>query len=289
MNYEELKRYCDEKIKEYPDYEKSYKKEIMLAKRFYNNGINLHDKLLSNKGNIDNRYIIPFLLELTDCIDTRKIPELVQVLPGDSGAIDIDTDSPSYLKEKIFNYLKEKYGEERVLRVGTQSRLGYKSATKDILRVFGIPFKENNEFTSAIDNELTWEDNIKNLIENYPSQYQFYLKHKKKIDLAKDFNGKVRHFAVHAGGVVVTDKPIYEYIPVERISGVPVTAYPESGSDAVLDKNHIIKFDFLSITILDVMTYALEILEKKKIRLFLIEEDGIQKVVPEDYLKGIDK
>jgi len=285
VEFEELKKICDEKIKEFPDFQKQYRKEIIGAKRYYNNGTNLYEEFVNKKEKIDNRYVLPFLLGFTNKIDTSKEMELVQIKQGDTGAIDIDTDSPSYLKESIFNYLSEKYGKENVLKVGTQSRLGFKSATKDILRVFGIPFKESIEFTSVIDNELSWEDNIKNIAENYPDKYEFYLKHKKKIDLAQDFNGKVRQNGVHAGGVIVTDKPVYEYIPVERISGVPVTAYPESGSEAVLDKNHIVKFDFLSITILDVMTYALEILQKKKTKLFLIEEDGIKKIVPEEYLQ----
>lgn len=85
--YKELKDFCDEKIKEFPQYLKKYKKEIRVAERFYTNGRNLYSELFEKKP--DNRYIIPFLLGITLNVDESKEPEYIQVKAGASGGIDM--------------------------------------------------------------------------------------------------------------------------------------------------------------------------------------------------------
>lgn len=86
----------------------------------------------------------------------------------------------------------------------------------------------------------------------------------------------------HAGGIILLDRPIYELIPVERVNDELITAFPESGGEAVLDEIGIIKFDVLAISILSVIEKAIENIEEK---LFLIiDDDGVEKVVPESYL-----
>ncbi|RLD64546.1 MAG: hypothetical protein DRJ01_00500 [Bacteroidetes bacterium] len=82
--FEELKNTCDEEVKKYPHLEKKYKKELSIAKRFYKNGRNLYQELIDKKDKIDTRYIIPYLLKITDTwID--KNPVYIQVSSGASG------------------------------------------------------------------------------------------------------------------------------------------------------------------------------------------------------------
>ena len=83
MNYEELKKYCDNKIKEYPQYLKRYKKEIIIAKRFYDNGRNLYKELTSNKDKLSRRYIIPFLLGYTNEVLDLPMEMEQDALQGD--------------------------------------------------------------------------------------------------------------------------------------------------------------------------------------------------------------
>lgn len=114
------------------------------------------------------------------------------------------------------------------------------------------------------------------------SNYQFYTKHKEILDLVPKFINKVRQAGKHAGGLVILDRPIYEIIPIERVSGFIVSAFPESAQHQVLDELGVIKFDILGITILDVIDQAVSSIDEK---MFLIEdEDGTQKVVPESYI-----
>ena len=86
-SWNELKEFCDEEIKKYPEHFKAYRKEITVAKRFYNNGRDLFNELheaFSKKRKIDSRYIIPHLLGFTKEIIYEK-PKYIQVSPGASG------------------------------------------------------------------------------------------------------------------------------------------------------------------------------------------------------------
>ncbi len=278
-NFNELKTFCDEKIKQFPQYLSAYRREISAAKRYYDNDRNLYQELIEKKETLSKRYIIPFLLDLTTEVNGLK-PELIQVKAG-ANSPDLDSDWSSSGKEKIQNYLKQKYGAECFAHVGTYSTLGPASAASDLLRIYNIDFKQSKEFTAILLKELSWEDNIKMLKDAYPNQYQFYLDHQTILDLTPFFIGKIRQLGTHAGGVCLTPKPIWNYIPVDRVNGEIITAFPESGSEAVLDELGIIKIDILSISILDVIDDTINMIDQ---RMFLIEEDGKQKVVPESYL-----
>jgi len=97
----------------------------------------------------------------------------------------------------------------------------------------------------------------------------------------------VHNSGKHAGGIVISDKPIYNYIPVDRVQGEVVTAFPESGSNTVLDEIGIIKYDILGISILDVISEAIGMIDED---IYLIEDDdGIQKAVPASYIDNIIK
>ena len=281
MNYEELKKYCDNKIKEYPQYLKRYKKEIIIAKRFYDNGRNLYEELTSNKEKLSHRYIIPFLLGYTN--EVLDLPmEMEQVRSGDSGGIDIDSDFSSETKEKVYEYFRQKYGEDCVVHVGTYGTLGLLNAVKDLLRYNEVPFQEANNFTKELDTDRSWEENLQILKAEKPKTYSFYEKNKDVLDLVPYFEGKIRQIGCHAGGIVILPKPVYNYIPVERVQDGLVSAWEESGSQQILDKNHVVKLDILGISVLDVIKKTIDEIDEK---LFLIEEDGIQKIVPESYIK----
>ena len=279
MTYEELKAKCDEALRLIKDEEflKRYKREISAAKRYYDNKRDLYEELLKRKDEIDNRYTIPYLLGLTKEYNLSEQPELVQVKAGASGGIDIDTDWSPEGKQAIHSYLEGKYGKECVFHVGTFSTLGPASAAKDLMRIYKVDFKMSN----ALNKDLSWEENIKLFEETNRKLYDFYVANKQVLDMVPYFINKIRQGGTHAGGVVITDKPIYNYVPVNRVSGDLATAFPESGSEQVLDEIGIVKFDILGITILQVIDNAIDMIQEK---MFLVREDGILKVVPESYV-----
>lgn len=284
MDWNELKKLCEGSIRFSTiteDQIRQYKREIASAKRFYDNGRDLYEEFENKRESIQTQYVIPFLLGFTERV-TEGDKNYVQVSNGASGGIDIDTDWQGEGRERIYNYLVEKYGNDCVSYVGTFSALGPASAVKDLARVYAVGFEETNQFTAVLQKELTWEENLQVIRAEHPVEYQIYQKHKQVFDLVPDFIGKIRQSGKHAGGIVVTPKPIWNYVPVDRVNGKVATAFPESGSEQVLDELGIVKYDILGISILDVISDAVDMITEE---LYLIEDDdGIVKVVPHSYV-----
>jgi voltage-gated potassium channel Kch len=281
MNMTDLKKMCEKELEKYPEWKKDFKKEYLYAKNFFKNNIDLYKAFQENE--ITGRYLIPFLLGFTDGYD--EVFERAQVFNGASGGIDVDTDLSPSARDELFEYLQGKYGKDRVFHVGTYSKLGVKSAAKDLLRIYKVDFKSSNAFTSLLDGQMSWEDNIELIKANYPKQYKFYEQNKEVLDLTTHFDGKVRQLSKHAGGMLVLDRPVHELIPVERVSGEVISAFPESGQDAVLDDMGLIKFDMLGLSTLDVISATLDKVNEK---MYLIEDDdGIRKVVPQSYVDRV--
>lgn len=290
MNYQEFKNLCIEKLKEMSvreklskDFLSRFKKEIIKAECYYLDGVDLYEEFKNKKSS--NRYVLPYILGFNEDYDLSKKTQLIQIKQGDSGGIDVDSDFETSGREIIIDYLKQKYGEECVFSVGTLSMLGLKSAVKDLLKYYEVPFNESNDFTAALDNDLSFEENIEKLRNNNKHMFAFYMRYKKILDLTPKFFNKARQMGKHAGGVIILPKPIYNYTPVERAGSGLVTAFPENGQSSTLDTLGIIKLDLLSITVLDNIKETIELIDEP---IFLIEEEGIQKIVPLSYLNGKD-
>lgn len=89
----------------------------------------------------------------------------------------------------------------------------------------------------------------------------------------------------HAGGCLIMDKPVWEYIPVVHTKDGVASAFVENGGNTELDELGVIKYDFLAITVLEVISNAVESVDEELVK---IEEDGLIKIVPVSYLKGKD-
>ena len=259
------------------------KSELFHAKVYYEEVGDLYEELLRNKPT-SNTGVIPYLLGITDSLDLNKSIEFKQVRPGSSGGIDVDSDFSGEGRDKVIKYLKSKYGEDCVTPVGTVSTLQMKVACKDLLRYATCSVADANTFTSELDDELTFEENIAHFLKSNSPAKEIYLKYQKVLDLVPRFLGKARNIGKHAGGVVVTPKPIWNYCPVEKSDETIVTAYPENGSNTVLDEIGLIKLDLLAISVLDTIEETFDLIDEP---LYLIEEDGNQKIVPLSYLKSV--
>ena len=131
---------------------------MIKQKNYYIDGVDLYEEF-KNKKSLE-KYVLPYVLGFNNKYDLSGKLEVIQIKQGDSGGIDVDVDFESAGREIIINYLKGKYGEDCVFPVGTISMLGLKSATKDLLKYYGASYAESNEFTGALDNDLSFEENI---------------------------------------------------------------------------------------------------------------------------------
>lgn len=87
----------------------------------------------------------------------------------------------------------------------------------------------------------------------------------------------------HAGGCLLMDKPVWDYIPVAHTKDGVVSAFVENGGNTELDELGVIKYDFLAITVLETISNAVESVDEELVK---IEEDGIVKIVPRSYLQN---
>ena len=283
--FEELKTFCAKKLSEYPQYKDRLIKELYRARLAYDNGINMIDTIKSFKDNLSNAYVLPYLFGLTDKVDLEKPVEIQSLGLGSSG-LDIDSDISGRGKDKVFNYLQEKYGKESVCYIGTYTEEGIKPAVKDILRSEGVPFKDSNNFCAAIPEETeNWEEIIEYIKNNNPAEYETYLRYKNKLDYVPKLQHFIRSTGCHPGGQIIFNKPVYEYVPVIRNKGEIATAWVENGANTILDEfAGVIKYDVLGLNTLDIIDDCIDSINEELI--MIEDDDGKIKIVPLSYIEG---
>lgn len=286
MEFEELKKKVGLFLSQNKEYLKRGLEELRRARICYDDGFDFISYLKDLKDNNDlsNGYIIPYVLGLTDKIDLDIHLEVRQIFAGDGGGLDIDTDLATSGKPKVKEYLEEKYGKDHVCSVGTYTEIGLASAIKDILRKENVPFKESNEFCSELNNDLSFEENMKNYEQNFPNLYKTYQKFKVKLDLVPGLCNMIRSTGKHAGGVLILNKPVYECLPVIRPQGEIASAFVENGGNTELDELGYIKYDLLGISTLDIINDTVDMINEDLYR--IIDDDGIEKIVPKSYIKS---
>ena len=176
---------------------------------------------------------------------------------------DIDVDFCIYGREKVIEYVRQKYGAENVAQIITFGSMLAKGVLRDVGRALNIPYGEVDKIAKLVPNVLginltqaiKQEPQLKALIDKDPK-----IKELVKISLALE--GLTRHASTHAAGVVVTPKPLTEYLPlyVDPKSGGQVTQYPMS----YVEKIGLVKFDFLGLKTLTVIENAVRIIREGK-------------------------
>jgi len=187
--------------------------------------------------------LIVYLLGITT-IDPLKFDLMFDrfVNPSRAKCPDIDVDFQQARRGEVLEYIK-KYGVENISHIGNYVKLSDKFALKDVMRVYNISFKEANEATKLFDMQKENELEIK---------YGKYLK------ISKRLVGNIRQFSKHAAGIVITDKPLYNYIPVNRLYNEII-----SGIDgSTLSKKKFLKIDILGLDSLDIIQATLNYIRK---------------------------
>ena len=176
---------------------------------------------------------------------------------------DIDVDFCIYGRERVIEYVRQKYGSENVAQIITFGTMQAKGALRDVGRALNIPYGEVDKIAKLVPNVLgitlkqaiNQEPQLKALIDKDP-------KIKELSTIALALEGLTRHASTHAAGVVVTPKPLPEYLPlyVDPKSGGQVTQYPMS----YVEKIGLVKFDFLGLKTLTVIENAVRIIREGK-------------------------
>ena len=162
---------------------------------------------------------------------------------------DFDIDFCYNRREEVIDYVKRKYGEDKVAQIVTFGTLAARAAVRDVGRALGMPYSRVDTVAKLIPREMNVT--IASALESkeLKALYESEEDVRNLIDLSKKIEGMPRHASTHAAGVVMTEKPTYEYVPLSY-SGTGVVTQFDMKTDAKLG---LVKFDFLGLRYLTVI------------------------------------
>ncbi len=178
---------------------------------------------------------------------------------------DIDVDIADIHRDEVIRYVAKKYGEDHVAQVITFGTMESRNAIRDIGRVLGLPYADPDRIAKLIPPKT----HIADAIVTVPELAEAYKepKFKKLLDLAQKVEGNSRHSSVHAAAVIIADKPIVEYSPVQREAkgGKLITQYDMYTLDLNVSDTAIglLKMDFLGLKNLSILGKAIEFIKQE--------------------------
>ena len=175
---------------------------------------------------------------------------------------DIDVDCCFERRQEVIDYVVEKYGKDRVVQIVTFGTMAARGVIRDVGRVMDLPYAQCDliakmiptELNITIDKAMKMNPELRNLYESDDTV-------KKLIDMSKRLEGLPRHTSMHAAGVVISQKPVVEYVPLSRASdGSLVTQFTMT----TLEELGLLKMDFLGLRTLTVIQNAAKLVERDK-------------------------
>lgn len=179
---------------------------------------------------------------------------------------DIDLDFADDRRDEVINYVANKYGKDRVAQIITFGTMEARGAIRDIGRVLGMPYSDPDKISKLIPIGF----NIEEALVNVPELQRFYQQpqFKELINLAKKVEGTARHASTHAAGVVIGDKPLTEYTPlqIENKNNRIMTQYDMYSLDCNIDQDAIglLKIDFLGLKNLTILQNSIDFVEQQR-------------------------
>ena len=214
--------------------------------------------------------IVAYTLDITlvDPIEHGLIFERF-LNPGRISMPDIDLDFRDDRRAEMIEYAAQKYGEDKVAQIITFGTLGARAAIRDVGRVMDIPLTEVDRVAKLIPNIPGKPVNIGQALEEITELNQLYQTTpylRDLIDTAKRVEGVVRNAGTHAAGVIITDKPVIEYIPLHRPTGSSAESPVKMVTQfemSVLDSLGLLKVDFLGLATLTIMARACALIQQR--------------------------
>jgi DNA polymerase III subunit alpha len=173
---------------------------------------------------------------------------------------DIDLDFADDRREEIIQYVRDKYGEDRVAQIIAFGTMAAKAAVRDAGRALEIPIPDVDRVAKLIPTTIgmTIDEAIKQSPE-LAKQYSENSTAKTLLDTARSVEGLFRHASTHAAGVVICKEPVIEYAPVQRVGEAGVTIQFDKVD---VEKIGLLKMDFLGLRNLTVVDKCLKLIER---------------------------
>ena len=199
--------------------------------------------------------IVAYSLDITR-IDPIKSKLLFErfLNPDRISMPDLDIDMSDTGRERVIDYVRQKYGADKVSQIITFGTLKAKLAVRDVARVMGLSATEINRVAKMIPNDpkITLESSLKD-IKELQAEVKANPISKKVFEMAQKIEGLKRHTGIHAAGVLITRDPVSEYIPLARAKDGSITTQFEGEPCSNLG---LLKMDFLGLRTLTVIDNA---------------------------------
>ncbi len=176
---------------------------------------------------------------------------------------DIDIDFCAEGRDEVIRYVTEKYGEDKVAQIGTFGTMSAKAVVKDVGRVMGIPYAEVDRVSKlipsfrgkvfSIEKAISSVPQLRELIENSEELSDM-------IELARPLENMVRHSSTHAAGIVISNEPLRDHIPLYKGANDEIVTQYDMNS---IEELGFVKFDFLGLRTLTVIDKAMKLIAER--------------------------
>lgn len=194
--------------------------------------------------------LIAYLLSITD-VDSIRFELLFErfLNPERVSMPDIDIDFCYNRRDEVIQYVSEKYGSDHVSQIITFGTLAARAAIRDVGRALGMPYADVDIVAKAVPHDLGITLSRALQLPELKALYESDDKIRKLIDMAMALEGMPRNVSIHAAGIVITEKPITDYVPLATSNGIAVTQYD---MDTIASLG-LLKFDFLALRYLTII------------------------------------
>jgi DNA polymerase-3 subunit alpha len=175
---------------------------------------------------------------------------------------DIDVDFCAERRDEIIRYVTEKYGADKVAQIGTFGTMSAKAVVKDVGRALGIPYADVDRVTKliptfrgkvfSIDESISQIPQLKELIQKSPNLQEL-------IEIARPLENMVRHSSTHAAGIVISNEPLSDYIPLYKGPNDEIVTQFDMKS---VEDLGFVKFDFLGLKTLTIIDKAVRFIHE---------------------------
>lgn len=173
---------------------------------------------------------------------------------------DVDTDISQERRGEVIEYIANKYGKDRVAQIVTFQTMASKGAADNVGRALGIPSTVRTGIGKLIG-EVDVDDTLDDIFKDNPKVLEKMNEHPQWVDIAMKLEGNVRNLGAHAAGIVISNEPLMNYVPLIRDSkeGFMVTQYD------MLDCGELglLKLDMLGLKTLDLIQKSIELIKER--------------------------
>ena len=204
--------------------------------------------------------IVSYCLDIT-ALDPLKYNLLFErfLNPDRNEMPDMDLDFCANRREEVIEYVRNKYGHDKVSQIITFNTMAAKGVLKDVARALDIPYSRANEVSKAIE-----QSTLKEELEKSKDFQEIYKEESGKewIDIALRLEGLARSAGKHAAGVVISPEPLTEYVPLYKdTKDGGITSQYEKNT---LEAAGLVKMDFLGLQNLTIIDMCLKLIEKNR-------------------------